>query len=517
MRKATIFLTLCCVITIGKIVAQNNPVAVFPYENSLQGTDIADVIRMGYATFQNDGIQLTAGTSRQSGSIILDGVSFSSGDGIVIEFEYEMYAGFKDPANVAFGDGIAFFLFDASVPYHTAIGAYGSGLGYSSNRSNIFNGGSRVWGINKAYLGIGLDQFGNFKKKRFDATSRTNGIDIVNWGDKGISHVTLRGAMHPTGLSYISAETSEQGVRYAGYPVLATKSTVSTSGMRGQYLNLITNSSTSVTYSTDSRLLASEFELRGGAKGALPGALAYRKAILELLPVAPASGGGYKVSVTIVHGSKTTNVINNFHYKEAFYYVENANSGSTNNNSQLTARNTFLEATPPAAFKIGFSAGTGDAAQVNLIKNLKITLPYHPEVKQDETTMCRMFSTKVSLDIFDNDKFYNGILDSPTASNTAQYIDFSSFHFVTNKGVLLHKNTYVQENVGTWVYNENNGKVTFTPVPAFFGDAFIYYNAKGTASLGGPFNQDNYRSEAKKILVKVESCGSRSNPQTPSS
>lgn len=90
-------------------------------------------------------LRLTNNTTSQVGSALLSagGVNFAPTDPILLEFEYVSWGG-------AIGaDGISVFLYDANASPGNMSGAYpGGSLGYC--------GGSG------AYLGIGLDEYGNF-------------------------------------------------------------------------------------------------------------------------------------------------------------------------------------------------------------------------------------------------------------------------------------------------------------------------------------------------------------------
>ena len=91
-------------------------------------------------------LRLTNSSGNQTGFVYSDGIALPSA-GLNIEFEYFTYGG-------SGADGIVFFLFDALAdPFQ--IGGFGGSLGYAQR-----NGG--IPGVSLAYLGIGLDEFGNF-------------------------------------------------------------------------------------------------------------------------------------------------------------------------------------------------------------------------------------------------------------------------------------------------------------------------------------------------------------------
>ncbi|MES2826861.1 MAG: Ig-like domain-containing protein [Bacteroidota bacterium] len=96
---------------------------------------------------------------------------FPSSNGLRVEFEYFIYGG-----NGA--DGITFFLFDATAnPFE--IGGFGGSLGYAQYSNPV------TVGVSKGYLGVGLDEYGNF----------SNPIEGRQGGPLGLrpGSITLRG------------------------------------------------------------------------------------------------------------------------------------------------------------------------------------------------------------------------------------------------------------------------------------------------------------------------------------
>lgn len=480
----------------------------FPYNISFRSTiQPTGIVRPNAGTnsaaFTNDGLRLT-NTTTQFGAVALDGVSFNSTNGIEIEFEYSMFGG--TTFDGSYGDGLSVFLYDASVPLN--IGARGAGLGYSYNRAYSPTS-ARAPGLSGGYLGIGLDEFGNFKGRRYQGDSRVNGINM-SWATN--SHITLRGAMHPTGLS----GGGIRGVGFSGYPVLITRSTKhASSGNLGAVLNA-TGGGYSALTSIGS---GNAFDLRPGSLATTEGAANYRKAFITLLPHID---GGFRVTVRIQHGTTITTVIDNYHYRTSFTYTENANgntSGSTEQSGGPYAESTHtLNASVPDSFKIGFAASTGGASQTHIIRDLEVSIPYLPEMEGDEMSMCVNYHPSVTIQPFVNDIVYNGALTGiPDGGNTNTYIDFNSFRFENELGNQVGTSTsYTQPNVGIWTYNSSNGQVVFTPVKGYTGSASVNYSIKGFNTNGGPFGQDIYRSATTTIKVDVKFCNTISNPSLPS-
>ncbi|HEX8546730.1 MAG TPA: hypothetical protein VF691_07180, partial [Cytophagaceae bacterium] len=113
-------------------------------------TGITDPVGDGY-------LRLTRNVKDQKG-FIYNRTVFSSQYGLRIEFEYSTYGGdpFGDPA-----DGITFFLYDGAVADNAfKIGGFGGSLGYAQYQSS--KDPLPLDGVTGGYLGIGLDEYGNF-------------------------------------------------------------------------------------------------------------------------------------------------------------------------------------------------------------------------------------------------------------------------------------------------------------------------------------------------------------------
>ncbi len=84
--------------------------------------------------------------------------SFDLSQGLLIEFDYATWGG-------SGADGYSVYLFDAGVsPFN--LGAYGGSLGYAQKGTSASGGAcsstANVPGISGGYVGIGVDEFGNF-------------------------------------------------------------------------------------------------------------------------------------------------------------------------------------------------------------------------------------------------------------------------------------------------------------------------------------------------------------------
>lgn len=476
--RPTLFIVMLFVLSQLDGMAQTE-VLRFPYKLNFDGTTKPAVIEENFSytdastRYSARGVELTKAGS-QFGGIGLTGVQFNSTNGIEVEFDYAMYGG--TPFGVKYGDGISMFLYDAAKSLR--MGAVGANLGYSFN--------SNTDGLDGAYLGIGLDQFGNFKNQM----NGTTGVDpkpAGGWEFDEASHVTLRAGMN--------------GGRRKGYPVLWTLATRAATVTNSNKVGRILNSDGS--YGNLQGLSQSnEFTIRPGTSSG--GAIIYQRVLISLVPH---TSGGFVITITVKHAGGTTTVYNKYHLSAAEFNYKNS-SGSTEK----------MKALAPSAFKIGFGASTGGASQIQLIRNLEVRIPYLPEMREDVGSFCTSYGQKSTIVMpFENDKVYNGkIAENPTSGNSSAFIDYGSFRFETASGTVLHANSYTQPNVGTWTYSSSTGQIEFTPVAGYIGNAEIYYSVKGLGAGGGPFGQDIYRSISTKVSVNVINCGSITNPNLPS-
>lgn len=240
----------------------------------------------GYNDAEGEGyLRLTNNALNQKGYIFSESV-FPSTYGLRVEFEYFTYGGTG-------ADGLTFFLFDATAnPFN--IGGFGGSLGYApiSTTTPVSPG------ISKGYIGIGLDEFGNFSNGN---EGRQGGIG------KKPGSVTLRGKGDGPGLTT------------GNYPYLTS---VQTSSLG---FTLTPTNNASMRYPSTNA--------------------GYRRAFIDLKHN-PA--GGYNVTVKIMTGGpvpKTYTVINGYHYKQAapenLKYGFASSTGSQTNFHEI--RNVYID------------------------------------------------------------------------------------------------------------------------------------------------------------------------------
>lgn len=102
----------------------------------------------------NGWLRLTTDATNQRGYAYINN-PFPSTLGVYIDFEYKTWRSSRD-RTYSGADGISVFLFDAATsPFQ--IGAFGGSLGYANQNETT--------GLAGGYLGIGLDEYGNFARE----------------------------------------------------------------------------------------------------------------------------------------------------------------------------------------------------------------------------------------------------------------------------------------------------------------------------------------------------------------
>ena len=125
---------------------------------------------------------------------------------ITATFNYASYNGTG-------ADGITFFLADASKTF--GVGAYGGSLGYAQ-KTAAGGGGADISGMNGGYIGVGIDEFGNFANP---TEGRIGGIGSTP------NAVSVRGpGQGLTGYNYLGG-TGNLGTNSIAFPSSTTRPT----------------------------------------------------------------------------------------------------------------------------------------------------------------------------------------------------------------------------------------------------------------------------------------------------
>jgi type IV pilus assembly protein PilY1 len=175
----------------------------------------------------------------QNGAI-LSNFCFPSADGLQITFTTVTYEG-NSGGNGGTGtvsandgaDGISFFLVDdavATAAYNTPLdsGAFGGSLGYTCSNSNNdstkrSDGSTRGYdGLVGAFLGLGIDEFGNFLNPS-DNTVSGPGLQADRIGLRGAGSISwkalhaLNSTLYPSSWSVAQQQAAVQNTCKAGY------------------------------------------------------------------------------------------------------------------------------------------------------------------------------------------------------------------------------------------------------------------------------------------------------------
>lgn len=348
---------LAALFSVQHIQAQS----VLPYFQSFKETTAANIEFGGAPTafltaaqgidLPGEGyLRLTNNTTNQKG-FIYSKENFDTSQGLSISFEYYTYGG-------SGADGICFFLFDGATTNFN-IGGFGGSLGYAQYLP--YNSSTVLPGVSNGYLGVALDEFGNFPNPR---EGRQGGI--IGPGLYGIStkSVVIRGKGNGN----------------------------STANNNYKYLTSVTASDKGV-------------DLVNDANERFPDSLqlGFRKAYIDLKPV-PA--GGYNVSVRIKVGgspTKTTTVIDNYYYPDAapanIAYGIASSTGDLTNFHEI--RNVRIDIyrrplTAPTALDDIFTECLGKVSTWNVLVNdastnadgtiVKTSLDLDPVVTGDQKT-----------------------------------------------------------------------------------------------------------------------------------
>ena len=313
---------------------------------------------------------------------------FPFGDGLSISFDYYMHG--------ASGDGISFFLFDAAAnPF--SIGAFGGSLGYTQNHSS--------GGVSKAFIGLGIDEFGNFSNS---GTGRQGGPG------KFPSSITLRG----DGDGSLAIPSNYEYLVHTQTTSLADMSAIGADA--GSPFQLSGN--------TDGRTV--------GNSGLDPSTIGYRRIKIDIVPNELAAG--FLINVWITEGKAGAGLMH-----------------------QIIKDYNYVPTSPvPAKLRYGFSAGNGNTSAVYEIRNLEILLPsnkvHKPILRSIEVSGFEDQDLVFQLNDFEKSFF------DPTATNTLENIEFTSLPLPT-EGVLKLDGVDLIPNQKISVSDISSGKLKFSP------------------------------------------------------
>jgi type IV pilus assembly protein PilY1 len=315
--------------------------------NSSTSQTLPDPIGNGALRFTNG----YPGGYNQNGAIVSND-TFPLGSGVQITFKTVTYRGDSGGAGKDGADGISFYLMDGSKP--AGIGSFGGSLGYSCSNSN-----SPYDGLVGGYLGLGIDEYGNF----------LNGTSLMS-GYSGSNSAT--GDNSALGYGY---KPNRIGIRGAGsvswsylnttYPLLYPASKLNTSALQRSAVQKTCSTGSLWNYSSSTSSPTKVTSPTILDYAPIPNA--YKELPSSVLIAKEYSSGGYKRgdATPIVYNVKITqDGLLSFGYS--------INGGAFQNviaSQSITASN----GAPPSTFRFGFAGSTGGSTNIHEILCFKAT------------------------------------------------------------------------------------------------------------------------------------------------
>lgn len=255
----------------------------------------------------------------QSGAVVSN-FTFPVSQGLDVTFKTVTYGG--DNLNNHGADGISFFLADGALP--PSIGGLGGSLGYSCS-----NGNPQYDGVRGGYIGIGIDEYGNF----------SNSGDNTNTGPGfGAGRITVRGAG-----STNFADLSTNATTKASYPTSLTASQRESAVKTTCQTGTIRNTSTKLTYNYPYLTHKDVGEVIANQQATSVPKRSSARPITYSLRI---TQDGFLSFLYSINGGVSQTVFDKYKI--------------TDNNGPL-----------PASFRFGFSAGTGLGSNVHEIMCFK--------------------------------------------------------------------------------------------------------------------------------------------------
>ena len=304
-------------------------------------------------------LRLTPAATYQIGAI-LSNFTFPMSQGLQVTFTTYTYGGSKDGPAKDGADGISFMLADGTQPLPTTAGASGGAMGYSCSNSNpVYEG------MANAYLGLGIDEYGNFLNSSDNTSSGIAALNSWGTGQYQPQRIGLRGAGNTTWAALKALNST-----YYSGSVDATKTKAACSS--GQYVSgsatTTKNGKTTTTYSYADLPNKYNYNAIVGGSAVLPYTTTNGTTISKMLIANegtstragnPGATDDTKNAWPITYKLKLspTGLLNfSYSYNNGAFQPVLANHDVTTDSG-----------TPPAALRFGFSAGTGGSHNVHEI------------------------------------------------------------------------------------------------------------------------------------------------------
>ena len=181
------------------------------------GSGYTPNLTSGVSDTAGDGwLRLTSTGSNQATSAYYNQAFTSANATVYAKFDFASYGGTG-------ADGLTFFLFDGSKSFN--VGAYGGSIGYAQ-KTVAGGGGANINGMNGGYLGVALDEYGNFSSAsegRVGGLGGTTGLVPDSIGVRGpgqdLNGYAFLGALSRTArfCSTIGIESSQAPTTMASF------------------------------------------------------------------------------------------------------------------------------------------------------------------------------------------------------------------------------------------------------------------------------------------------------------
>ena len=172
---------------------------------------LPDPVGQGALRFTNGYTTTDPSSGINESGAIYSRTPFNAGSGIAITFKTVTYRGNSGGAGLDGADGLSFFLIDATkvTPgdgIFNGLGSSGGSLGYTCSNGNVPSDG-----LTGAYLGLGIDEYGNFM----------NGTSITPYGNAVPGPIRNFGDNTASGYGYVPERIGLRGLGSISYAALA--------------------------------------------------------------------------------------------------------------------------------------------------------------------------------------------------------------------------------------------------------------------------------------------------------
>ncbi|MEO9078997.1 MAG: PilC/PilY family type IV pilus protein [Rhodanobacter sp.] len=356
-------------------------------------------------------LRLTPAQTNQTGAI-LSNFTFPLSQGMQVTFTTYTYGGdSQSPAHNG-ADGISFMLTDGSKDAPTVAGGLGGSLGYSCSNIN-----DTYQGMADAYLGVGIDEYGNFLN---NGDNTNTGIAAVNpWGNGNYQpqRIGLRGAGNTTWAALQALNPSYYN------DAAPNKSKVTAACSSGNYVTTATDASGNVT--NGSAPLNYNYNAIADGVTVLPyttsGGTLIANEGTSLRSGNPSTPTDYTKNAWPITYKLTLSPAGLLNFS---YSYNNGAFQPVLVNNQITDSNGPL----PSSFRFGFSSGTGGSYNVHEITCFQAS-PLQSNSSASANTVQSgqvQVGTQVFLASYSADNWWGSLIAAPVVVNPDQTLSISS-------------------------------------------------------------------------------------------